>query len=40
MELEELALTVVALSAGVIAGFVLFTYVGPLLAGTPAAPAA
>jgi hypothetical protein len=37
---DELALTVVALAAGIVAGFVVWTYVGPMIAGTPAAPTA
>ena len=40
MKPDELAITVVALAAGIVAGFVVWTYVGPMLAGTPASPAA
>jgi hypothetical protein len=40
MDNTDLALTAVALAAGIIAGFVLWTYVGPMIAGTAAAPTA
>jgi hypothetical protein len=36
MDHTDLALTVVALAAGVVAGFVIWTYVGPMIAGAPA----
>lgn len=34
MKPDAAALTVLALSAGVIAGFVIWTYVGPYVSGT------
>lgn len=40
MDIEELALTVLALSAGIVVGFVLFTYAGPMITGNAPAPSA
>jgi len=37
MDNTDLAIVVLALAAGVILGFVGWTYVGPLVAGAPAA---
>lgn len=33
---DELAITVVALATGIVAGFVVWTYVGPMISGRPA----
>jgi hypothetical protein len=40
MKTDEVALVAVYLAAGMVAGFVIWTYVGPMLAGHPASPAA
>lgn len=40
MDSTDLALIVVGLAGGIVAGFVIWTYVGPMIAGTatPALP--
>lgn len=40
MDSTELALVVVALAVGVVGGFVAWTYVSPMIAGTPTPAAA
>ena len=40
MDNTDLALTAVALAAGIIGMFVVWTYIGPMIAGTPAATTA
>lgn len=40
MKADEVAIITVLLAAGVVAGFVVFTYVAPMLSGHAAAPAA
>lgn len=39
MKAEELALTGVWLAVGIVAGFVVWTYVGPMLSGASTTPA-
>jgi len=40
MKPDELALTALALAVGIVAGFVGWTYLGPLIAGKTPAPSA
>jgi hypothetical protein len=40
MDNTDLALVLVAVGAGIVGGFVIWTYLAPMIAGTPAAPTA
>jgi hypothetical protein len=40
MKADELALVALLVAGGIVLGFVAFTYVGPMLSGHPASPAA
>jgi hypothetical protein len=40
MKPSELAMVALLIAGGIVIGFVGYTYVGPMLSGTPASPAA